>query len=158
DDCKKLWRDHRVSVRNCVDLALLARSVDGRWKGPYNGGIGLSRLVEIYLERNLPKGRIRRSNWETELSTQQKQYAANDCHSTLAIYQTLISRALNLATVPESEYFTFDAIKGVLRDNEGRPWFPFNPRYEPEEPGQGQQGQSQGQGRQGQEESTLSNI
>jgi hypothetical protein len=73
DDCKKLWRDHRVSVRNCVDLALLARSVDTRWKGPYQGGIGLSRLAETYLGRKLAKGRVRTSNWEAELSTQQQE-------------------------------------------------------------------------------------
>lgn len=73
DDAKKLWKDHRVSIRNCVDLALLARSVDTRWKGPYKGGIGLSRLAEIYLKRRLPKGSIQRSNWEMELSTVQQE-------------------------------------------------------------------------------------
>lgn len=73
DDCKKLWRDHRVSVRNCVDLALLARSVDTRWKGPYSGGIGLSRLVEAYLGQKLVKGREQTSNWEAELSTRQQE-------------------------------------------------------------------------------------
>lgn len=73
DDCKKLWKDHRVSVRNCVDLALLARSVDERWKGPYKGGIGLSRLAEVYLGRYLPKGDIQTSNWEMELSTRQQE-------------------------------------------------------------------------------------
>jgi hypothetical protein len=73
DDCKKLWRDHRVSVRKCVDLALLARSVDERWKGPYGGGIGLSRLVDTYLGRKLVKGRVQTSNWEAELTTQQKE-------------------------------------------------------------------------------------
>ena len=46
DDCKKLWRDHRVYlevyVRSCVDLALLARSVDERWKdrGPFSTPCG----------------------------------------------------------------------------------------------------------------------
>jgi len=132
-DCKKLWKDHRVSVRNCVDLALLARSVDTRWKGPYGGAIGLSRLAETYLGRKLAKGRARTSNWEAELSTQQQEYAANDCHSSVAIYRTLIQRALVLDRV-EKEWFTFDAIKGVLRDVEGRPWFPFNPDYDPGPP------------------------
>ena len=73
DDCIKLWKDHQVSVRNCVDLALLARSVDPQWKGPYKGGIGLSRLAETYLQRKLPKGGIQRSNWEMELSTSQQE-------------------------------------------------------------------------------------
>jgi hypothetical protein len=62
-----------VSVRNCVDLALLARTVDTRWKGPYKAGIGLSRLVETYLERTLFKGGIQKSNWEMELSTVQQE-------------------------------------------------------------------------------------
>jgi hypothetical protein len=51
-------------VRNCVDLALLARSVDARWKGPYKSSIGLSRLVKIYLDLNLLKGGVQKSNWE----------------------------------------------------------------------------------------------
>ncbi|KAI0252648.1 ribonuclease H-like protein [Lactifluus subvellereus] len=130
----KLWRDHRVSVRNCVDLALLARSVDTRWKGPYKGSIGLSRLVEIYLGLNLPKGGVQKSNWEMELSALQQEYAANDSHSSLTIYRTLRQRALVLAPPPESECFTFDAIQGRLRDYEGRPWFPFNPHYDPGPP------------------------
>lgn len=76
DDCKKLWKDHRVSVRNCVDLALLARCVDERWKGPYAAGIGLSRLVDTYLGRKLAKGRTQTSNWEAELTTQQQECEA----------------------------------------------------------------------------------
>lgn len=132
-DCKKLWKDHRVSVRNCVDLALLARSVDTRWKGPYSGGIGLSRLAEAYLGRKLAKGRTRTSNWEVQLSAEQQDYAANDCHSSVEIYRRLIQRALVLGQV-EEEWFTFDAIRGVLRDVEGRPWFPFNPCYDPGPP------------------------
>jgi len=133
-DARKLWKDHRVSVRNCVDLALLARSVDTRWKGPYKGGIGLSRLAEIYLKRRLPKGGIQRSNWEMELSTVQQEYAANDSHAGLTVYGILEQRALELDPAPEREWFAFDAIKGVLRDDEGRPWFPFNPKYDPGPP------------------------
>lgn len=151
DDCKKLWKDHRVSVRNCVDLALLARSADNtRWKGPYKGGIGLSRLADTYLGQKLAKGRVQTSNWEAELSTQQKECedvilfllchvewiadAANDCHSSVAIYRTLKQRALRMERVPEEDWYTFDAIKGVLRDDVGRPWFPFNPHYDPGPP------------------------
>jgi hypothetical protein len=72
-DCKKLWRDHRVSVRNCVDLSLMARSVDKRWKGPYKHGIGLSHLAEVYLNHKVRKGYIQTSNWELELSTRQQE-------------------------------------------------------------------------------------
>lgn len=51
----------------------------------------------------------------------------------MEIYRRLIQRALVLERV-EEEWFTFNAIKGVLRDVEGRPWFPFNPFYDPGPP------------------------
>jgi hypothetical protein len=57
--------------------------------------------------------------------------AANDSHSGLAIYRVLGLKALNLTPRAEPEWFTFDAIHGVLRDYQGRPWFPFNPHYDP---------------------------
>jgi hypothetical protein len=77
DDCKKLAADWNISVRNCVDLSLLARCVDNaRWKGRYVEPIGLARLVETYEHLSLPKGKIQRSNWETLLSDVQQ-----DCMS-----------------------------------------------------------------------------
>jgi hypothetical protein len=80
------------------------------------------------------KGRVQTSNWEAELTTQQKEYAANDCQSSVAVYRKLLQRALIMSHTPEEEWFTFDAIRGVLRDVEGRPWFPFNPFYDPGPP------------------------
>ena len=71
DDCKKLFRDYQLSVRGCIDLSLLARCVDSRWKGPYKNPIGLSRLAETYLDRSLTKGLVTRSNWEAALSEPQ---------------------------------------------------------------------------------------
>lgn len=72
DDAKKLYRDFQVSIRNCVDLSLLARSADNpRWKGKYSNPIGLSRLVEAYEDILLPKGKISRSNWEDVLDSRQ---------------------------------------------------------------------------------------
>lgn len=60
--------------------------------------------------------------------------AANDSHAGLTVYGILEQRALELDPAPEREWFAFDAIKGVLRDDEGRPWFPFNPKYDPGPP------------------------
>jgi hypothetical protein len=57
--------------------------------------------------------------------------AANDSHSGLAIYDVLIQKALNLTPRAEPEWFSFDAINGVLRDRQGYQWFPFNPHYDP---------------------------
>ena len=56
--------------------------------------------------------------------------AANDSHSALAIYRVLELKAPNLTPSAEPEWFTFDALDGVLRDYEGRPWYPFNPHYD----------------------------
>ncbi|KAA1468461.1 ribonuclease H-like protein [Dentipellis sp. KUC8613] len=133
-DCKKLFKDRGVSVRRCVDLALLARSVDSRWKGKYGNSIGLARLSEIYLARTLPKGPVRMSNWEAHLNDAQLNYAANDCQSSLMVYYKLFARAVSSNPIPEEEFYTFDAIRGVLRDPFGRPWFPFNPFYDPGPP------------------------
>ncbi len=56
--------------------------------------------------------------------------AANDSHAGLAIYRELVRRVVELDPAPEPDCFTFNAIKGKLRDNEGRPWFPINPLYD----------------------------
>jgi hypothetical protein len=56
--------------------------------------------------------------------------AANDSHAGLAIYRELVRRAVELDPAPEPDCFTFNAIKGKLRDTEGRPWFPINPSYD----------------------------
>ena len=73
DDVQKLYKDRQVSTRNCVDLSLLARSVDNaQWKGKYNTSLGLARLVEVYEGLKLLKGKVTRSNWElSRLSSHQ---------------------------------------------------------------------------------------
>ena len=74
DDAKKLYNDYRVSIYNCVDLSLFARTVDNaRWQGKYNHPLGLARLIESYEYRLLDKGRITRSNWEAILSDPQQE-------------------------------------------------------------------------------------
>ena len=73
DDCQKLYSDWGVSVRNCVNLSLMARSVDNaRWKGRYTNPIGLSRLLETYDMTTLAKGKVQRSNWENFLTKSQQ--------------------------------------------------------------------------------------
>lgn len=74
DDVLKLYNDYGVSVYNCVDLSLLARTVDNaRWQGKYNNPLGLARLIESYDYRILVKGRITRSNWEAILNERQQE-------------------------------------------------------------------------------------
>ncbi|KAF9036505.1 ribonuclease H-like protein [Hymenopellis radicata] len=150
NDVKKLYRDWNVSVLSCVDLSLLARSVDNaRWKGRYSDPIGLARLVESYFNCVLPKGRISRSNWAATLSEEQQLYAANDAHAGYAIYAHLHS----LEPTIDHTLFTFHAIRGRLYATSPTqtvlgnciessediiwglasslvPWFAFNPNYD----------------------------
>ena len=74
----KLHADFAVSTRGCVDLSLLARSVDNaHWKGKYTNAIALSRLVEAYTQRTLPKpSKVRTSNWQAASLTPQQQRCA----------------------------------------------------------------------------------
>jgi hypothetical protein len=74
EDVTKLFRDHGVATRSCVDLALLARSVDNaKWKGYYTNPIGLARLVQTYEYLAMEKGKITRSNWERILNPKQQE-------------------------------------------------------------------------------------
>ncbi|KAI0028297.1 ribonuclease H-like domain-containing protein, partial [Vararia minispora EC-137] len=101
NDCIKLYRDWGLSVRNCIELSLMARSADPSWTGKYNSPLGLAHLVEVYLERSLPKGHISRSNWEDDpLSEKQKDYAANDAHAGYMIYTKLASKITEMEPIP----------------------------------------------------------
>ncbi|GJE87827.1 3'-5' exonuclease domain-containing protein 2 [Phanerochaete sordida] len=138
-DCMKLWKDYQVNTRNCVDLALLARTVDNaHWKGKYRDPIGLSRLCETYEELSLEKGRITRSNWEAVLSGPQKQYAANDSHSGLTLYKRLFPLTLTLDHPPLPSYYSFDCYLGATYnpslDTPETIWQPHNPFYDPGPP------------------------
>ncbi|KAL4068284.1 ribonuclease H-like domain-containing protein [Scleroderma yunnanense] len=135
-DCEKLYKDWRISVRNCVDLSLLARSIDNaRWKGRYTNPIGLARLLETYDMTTLAKGKTQRSNWESTLSPSQQTYAANDAHAAYTIYSHLLEMARVAQPVLHPIYFSFSYVGGTLLDHLGRlPWVPKNPNYDPGPP------------------------
>ncbi|KAF4605493.1 hypothetical protein EYR40_004277 [Pleurotus pulmonarius] len=121
-DVHKLYKDHKVNVKNCVDLSLLARSADNpRWKGKYNSSIGLARLIEEYEDETLQKGKITRSNWEAILSTAQQLYAANDAHAGLTLYNRLGAMARSIDTL-KPVYYTFDCVRGRLCEPSGAQW------------------------------------
>ncbi|KAF7982105.1 hypothetical protein HWV62_30437 [Athelia sp. TMB] len=138
-DSRKLYNDWGISMRNCVDLSLLARSVDNaRWKGRYANPIGLARLVETYEQLSLPKGKVQRSNWEAApLSPMQQDYAANDAHSGLIVFERLSAMAQAMSPAPKRAYFSFDAINGTLLHTSSAarvPWMAANPEYDPGPP------------------------
>ncbi|KAF7310627.1 3'-5' exonuclease domain-containing protein [Mycena chlorophos] len=71
-DAKKLYKDYGLNMTGCLDLALLARSVDNpRWKGKYSDPLGLARLIAAYEDLLLVKGKVTRSNWEKKLDSTQ---------------------------------------------------------------------------------------
>ncbi|KAJ6604301.1 ribonuclease H-like domain-containing protein [Mycena vulgaris] len=134
-DAKKIYKDCSVNIRNCVDLSLLARSVDNaRWKGKYSDPIGLARLIAVYEDRLLSKGKITRSNWENYLDLDQQEYASNDGHAGYALYMKLSRMLSTMAKTPNPTCYTFDAIRGRLCESSGMTWAPFNPDYDPGPP------------------------
>ncbi|KAH8086648.1 ribonuclease H-like domain-containing protein [Cristinia sonorae] len=143
NDTKKLWHDYGVNVSNCVDLGLLARTVDNpHWKGKYSWPIGLSRLCEVYFGQSLAKGKVQRSNWESLLSAKQQEYAANDCHSGWALYQHLSAMIPVMTELPLPSFYSFDLTNGMafqpstslIPVSTRVLWNPHNPFYDPGPP------------------------
>ncbi|KAJ8596470.1 ribonuclease H-like protein [Rhizopogon salebrosus TDB-379] len=138
NDCLKLFREYGVSTCNCVELALLARTVDNaRWKGKYTNPIGLSHLLEVYENFSLAKGRVQRSNWEARLSPIQQDYAANDARAGYVIYTRLIAMARYMANpnTLSPRHYSFSVVNGSLLDHLGvSEWSPENPYYDPGPP------------------------
>ncbi|KAH7883831.1 ribonuclease H-like domain-containing protein, partial [Phlebopus sp. FC_14] len=132
-DCMKLYNDRGVSVRNCVELSYLARTVDNaRWKGRYADLISLARLVEAYENQSLPKGRIQRSDWQSPLNRSQQHYAANDAHAGYTLHSRLHHMAQAMNPVPHRTYYAFSIVNGIWSDYTGlSPWIPHNPFYDP---------------------------
>ncbi|KAF7320014.1 3'-5' exonuclease domain-containing protein [Mycena kentingensis (nom. inval.)] len=136
-DAQKLYKDWKVSLGGCVDLSLLARTVDnGRWKGKYSQPIGLQRMVAIYEDLLLHKGKVTRSNWEKHpLDAAQLEYASNDAHAGYTLYHRFFPMLDLLPKMPETRCFSFDTIRGSLvLPLTGTPWTPSNPDYDPGPP------------------------
>lgn len=135
-DCKKLHKDFSLHVRNCVDLSLMARSVDNaRWKGRYTNPIGLARLLETYHGTTLSKGKVQRSNWELPLSPAQRNYAANDAHAAYTIYTRLQEMAQAMVPSPHPDWYSFSCVGGHMYDRLSHfAWTPTNPNYDPGPP------------------------
>jgi hypothetical protein len=132
NDALKLYNDYRVSISHCVDLSLLARTVDNaRWQGNYSHPLGLARLIESYEYRILVKGKITRSNWEAVLGEMQQEYASDDAHAGFTLYRILGTLLPLLPTPPDREWYSFDLVDGQLCKQDGTQWHPENPNYDP---------------------------
>ncbi|XP_006455377.1 hypothetical protein AGABI2DRAFT_209861 [Agaricus bisporus var. bisporus H97] len=89
NDGKKLFRDYGILAKNLVELGSFALIVDPSPVAKRKI-VSLAKLVEHYCQRILEKGEERISNWEKPLSKKQQEYAANDAHSSLMVYNELL--------------------------------------------------------------------
>ncbi|OSD00619.1 ribonuclease H-like protein [Trametes coccinea BRFM310] len=91
NDGQKLFRDYGILARGLVELGAVARRADPAFSQTYKRSIvSLARVVEMYTQKTLPKGKVRTSNWEAvPLTEEQKFYAANDAHCALMVYNRL---------------------------------------------------------------------
>jgi hypothetical protein len=97
NDGKKLFRDHSILAKNLVELGALALLVDPAGSQERSKSkrriISLAKLVQWYYGMELEKGKERVGNWELQLDNEQIDYAANDVHSSMVVYQKLCSIA-----------------------------------------------------------------
>ncbi|KIJ05572.1 hypothetical protein PAXINDRAFT_93282 [Paxillus involutus ATCC 200175] len=94
NDGEKLYRDFGIRAQGLVELGALATRADNKFASMYNREIvSLSKMVAMYLGKTLLKGKVRTSNWEADLSTQMVEYAANDAHCALMVYNKLLQIA-----------------------------------------------------------------
>lgn len=151
DDSKKLHTDYGVEMKSCVDLSMLARSVDNQWKGKYTNPLGLARMIAIYDNLALGKGRVTRSNWEAELDQKQQECkclsyletsnvlicfedASNDAHAGFRLYSRLVKMAKSMDNIPDTAYYSYNLVRGMLCLPSGYLWHPQNPNYDPGPP------------------------
>ncbi|KAF5347126.1 hypothetical protein D9756_010943 [Leucocoprinus leucothites] len=84
NDGKKLFRDYGIMAKNLVELGSVALVVDPK-------PIAKCKiLVECYCSKILDKGPVQISDCEKPLSVSQREYAVNDIHSLLMVYNELL--------------------------------------------------------------------
>ncbi|KAG9036065.1 hypothetical protein FRB95_009853 [Tulasnella sp. JGI-2019a] len=113
-DRGKLERDFGIHAKGIVELDSLARKVDESNINLTKGAKGrttLQSMVNMYCRRSLDKGKVRMSNWEkSPLNECQRDYAANDAHSGLVVYNRLMAiaaekeKVIDLAAITDEPY------------------------------------------------------
>ncbi|KEI39175.1 uncharacterized protein L969DRAFT_49023 [Mixia osmundae IAM 14324] len=90
NDGKKLEKDHDVDCKGLLELTKAARLVDAPTLEKKRAIVSLQELSGIYLEKYLPKGEVRTSDWERPLTSEQVNYAAHDVFAGLQIFRRLL--------------------------------------------------------------------
>ncbi|KZV67134.1 ribonuclease H-like protein [Peniophora sp. CONT] len=92
-DGAKLRDDYGILPKGLINLMPLARQVDPNFLvlHPPVRNVTLAEMVLFYLNRTLPKGHVRVSNWELNpLTRAQQEYAASDAYCAYEVYTRLI--------------------------------------------------------------------
>jgi len=122
-DGNKLFRDYGIAAQNLVELgglALVADPVGSQERSKSKRKIvSLVKLVQWYCRMEVEKGDERTSNWELKLCERQVDYAANDVHSSMIVYQKLCSIAqLNSITLTDKKSAFTSDVKLISSDVE----------------------------------------
>ncbi|KAL5513500.1 hypothetical protein ACEPAH_3899 [Sanghuangporus vaninii] len=148
NDGKKLARDYGVHPQGLIELGGLARQADADYVERYfraseviqktactiadprpkmrkpGAKINLATVTAMYTGCELPKGPVRTSNWEIQpLNKTQLDYAANDAHSALIVYDHLMSTAKtkNVTLMPTKYTSGVELQYGILSHGESKP-------------------------------------
>lgn len=94
NDGEKLYRDFGIRARGLVELGALATKADAKFSSIYNRQVvSLAKMASLYLGKTLVKDSVRTSNWEAPLTPKMIQYAANDCHCALMVFNAILEIA-----------------------------------------------------------------
>ncbi|PAV17852.1 ribonuclease H [Pyrrhoderma noxium] len=95
NDANKLEKDYGICMKGYVELNALARKADPEFSKEAKLKINsLKTVAEMYTKYKLDKGGFYTEDWEAEtISKKALEYAANDAHVSLIIYERLLEIA-----------------------------------------------------------------
>ncbi|KAF9463221.1 ribonuclease H-like domain-containing protein [Collybia nuda] len=93
NDGVKLFRDYGIFAKGLVELGALSLFVHPGSTEKKRKIVSLAKLTARYCKKVLDKGKVRTGNWEAELGSVQLEYAGNDVHCAMMIYQRLVEIA-----------------------------------------------------------------
>jgi len=120
NDGRKLFCDYGIVSSNLIELGALAGEIDKNFASSVKRPIvSLANMVSRCLKKTLEKGPVRTSDWSKDLTPEQMIYAANDVHSGLMVYKSLMRTAQSSKTRLVPERYTADLAKELRRPDDG---------------------------------------
>ena len=99
-DRTPLFRKLGVALAATVDVSRMVRRLG------FMDDVGLKSAVAVVLAQRFPKSKkVTTSNWSLpQLTTQQLQYAANDAHASLLVFEALRDMGVPAAVAPKTRH------------------------------------------------------